>query len=288
VKRVRLRAAGIAVAALAALLLAAGGWAAWVSFRESGRRGVVPLPSIGAELLFMDGSSIVRHGPATIAVVRFSSPVELRPFHFKADGTSVEPQHIEAWAAQLGAPMVFNAGQFDEGLDYLGWLKRDGHWLSQRRKSAWKGLLVSGPLTGSYWARILDLDQVPAEVADDYAHVVQSMMLLDADSRLRVRDTDVSACRTVVAEDKRGRILVVVTEGAVTLGDLARWLSSAPLDVIRAMNLDGGFESQLAIDTPELKLALYGQYGTGAAVFGSGAGQVRYPLPAVVAVRPRR
>jgi len=55
---------------------------------------------------------------------------------------------------------------------------------------------------------------------------------------------------------------------------------------VRAMNLDGGIESQLAIHTPELELAVYGQYGTGTTVFGSGGGQIRYPLPAVVAVRP--
>jgi hypothetical protein len=277
-----LKATGFALILLVVGLLA---WKLWKTPHENARPRSLPLTSIGAELLLLDGASIVRRGPTNIVVVRFLQPMELRPYHFRADnmGTALT---IEAWASRLGAPVVFNAGQFDEGFDYLGWLKRDGRWLSDRRKNIWKGLLVSGPIGDVFWGRIVDLDHADADIADHYQHVVQSMMLVDANSRLRVRDTDLSACRTVIAEDTRGRILIIVTEGATTLGDLARWLIASPLDVMRAMNLDGGIESQLALDTPELKLTLYGQYGTGATAWNPGGGQVRYPLPAVVAVRP--
>ena len=100
-----------------------------------------------------------------------------------------------------------------------------------------------------------------------------------------MRDTDKSACRTVVAEDKRGRLLILITEGAVTLGDFGRWLIEQDLDIVRAMNLDGGIEAQLVVRTRELDLDIYGQYGTGTTVFEGTPGQIRYPLPAVVAVR---
>jgi hypothetical protein len=271
--------------AVVLLLATVSGWEWWRDRRESSRRGVVALPSIGAELLFMDGNGIARRGPGVVVVVRFGGGVEFQPYHYRADGYP-ETMTVESWASKLGAAVVFNAGQFDESLDHLGWLKRDGRWLAPRKKSTYKALLVSGPLGGSYWARVVDLDHTEPDIADQYSHVVQSMMLVDSGRNLRVRDTDLAASRTVVAEDTRGRILLVLTEGAVTLGDLARWLSGSRLDIVRAMNLDGGVESQLAVDTPELKLVLYGQYGTGSA-FKSGGGQVRYPLPAVVAVRPR-
>jgi len=277
--------AKVLLVAVVVLLAGVSGWEWWRDRRESSRRGVVALPSIGAELLFMDGSSIARRGPGVVVVLRFSGGVEFKPYHFRSESYP-EPMPIEAWAQKLEAAVVFNAGQFDESLDHLGWLKREGRWLAPRKKSAYKGLLVSGPLAGAYWARVVDLDRADPDIEEHYANVVQSMMLVDAGRNLRVRDTELAASRTVVAEDARGRILLVLTEGAVTLGDLARWLSSSPLDIVRAMNLDGGVESQLAVDTPELKLVLYGQYGTGSA-FKSGGGQVRYPLPAVVAVRPR-
>ncbi len=230
----------------------------------------------------MDGGEMVRRGPRSIVVLRFMRPVELRPFHFRADEIGAKLP-VEAWAERLAAKVVFNAGQFDENFEHLGWLKRDGKWLSRQQKPAWKGLLVSGPLGESFFGRIVDLERADGEVAEDYRNVVQSMMLLDASQKLRVRDSELSACRTVVAEDKQGRILVVVTEGATTLGDLGRWLARSSLGVVRAMNLDGGIESQLVVDTPELKLVLYGQYGTGTTVFTPGTTQTRYPLPAVIA-----
>ncbi|MBI3180315.1 MAG: hypothetical protein HYZ27_11680, partial [Deltaproteobacteria bacterium] len=36
----------------------------------------------------------------------------------------------------------------------------------------------------------------------------------------------------------------------------------------------------------ELTVAFYGQYGTGTTPFDGSPGTIRYPLPAVVAVRP--
>jgi len=65
------------------------------------------------------------------------------------------------------------------------------------------------------------------------------MMLVDDHGRVRVRDTEKAACRTAIAQDRDGRMLVLVTEGAVTLADLARYLAKSDLHIARAMNLDG-------------------------------------------------
>lgn len=244
---------------------------------------VLALPSLNAEVLSLDATTIARRGSGGVVVVRFFGPVRFVPHHFRDSGLT-EPRTVEGWAAHLGAQLVFNAGQFDEALSHLGWLRTSGRWLSERRKEAWKGVLLSGgPLgPGRSWLADLDAD---APLIEQYPNVVQSMMLLDEQQKLRVRDTDKSACRTVVAQDAQGRLLLFVTRGAVTLGDLARWISTTGLDISRAMNLDGGVESQLAIDTPELRLALYGQYGTGATLLDdSAASAIRFPIPAVIAV----
>jgi hypothetical protein len=245
------------------------------------------LTSIDADVFFLNVPELVRRGPPRLVVVRLNAPMVLVPHHYAADELA-GPVTIEDWARVLQAPIVFNAGQFDSKLHYLGWLKSRGNWLSQVRKSAWMGLLVSepqgaqGPTT-----RVVDLEQAPADVVARYANVMQSMMLVDESAHVRVRHTDLAACRTVVAEDTQGRVLVLATEGAATLYDLANWLPKSGLDIVRAMNLDGGIESQLAINTPELKLTLYGQYGTESTLFEAHAGMVRYPLPAVVAVQPK-
>lgn len=272
-----------------ALLLAvavAGLFGIWAGTRAISTRFLqapITLPSIGAVLLHKDISKIVTRGPGRLWVLRFDKHVEFVPHHFK-NKSFAEPQPIEHWVKHLNAPVVFNAGQFDENLEHLGWLKANDNWLMSRGKDAWLALLVSGPKHGSSWSGIIDLQHTANGMVDAYRHVVQSMMLLDANGKLRTRDTDISACRTVVAQDKQGKMLVLVTEGAVTLGDFARWLKKSSLGIVRAMNLDGGVEAQLAISTPEFSLALYGQYGTGTTVFSGGPGNIRYPLPAVIAV----
>ncbi len=280
-KRGSKRATSLTVAGL--LLALAVGLAWWLKPATSPSWEAISIASLGAEVLFADASAIARRGPGRVLILRFSQPMELVPHHFREERLP-GPLPVESWATHLGAQVVFNAGQFDEALDHLGLLKADGRWLSQRRKPAWKGLLVSGPTDGAVWARIVDLDDADATVVERYRHVVQSMMLVDATSKVRVRDTELTASRSIVAEDKRGRILLLFTEGATTLADLARWLPRTDLGIVRAMNLDGGIESQLAIGTPELRLTLYGQYGTGAA-WSPGAGSMHYPLPAVVAAR---
>ncbi|MBC7793130.1 MAG: phosphodiester glycosidase family protein [Clostridia bacterium] len=269
-------------------VIVAIGIGVWLLLRnplQSSDLNLIEVPSVGAQVFYLDASSIVKRGPGRVLIVRFDGSPDFVPHHFAHDGMP-RPAPIEEWAGRLQAPIVFNAGQFDENLKYLGWLKGDGAWLSTYRKPQWKGLLVSGPLEGGRFSGIIDLEHASADIGDGYRNVVQSMMLIDEGSNVRVRDTEKSACRTVVAQDKTGRLLVLVSEGAMTLGDFARWLNEAHLDVVRAMNMDGGIEAQIAISTPELKLALYGQYGTGTNVF-EGVGPVRFPLPSVIAVQPR-
>jgi len=242
------------------------------------------IESIGAELFYVDISSITHHGPGLLIALRFARPVELIPRHFHSMGMPT-PVPIGEWRARLNTPVVVNAGQFDQDLHHLGWLKADGEWVSQQYRSSWLGLLVSSPMVGAPWSGIIDLDESSPQLAGSYRHVVQSMMLVDDHGRVRVRDTEKAACRTAIAQDRDGRMLVLVTEGAVTLADLARYLAKSDLHIARAMNLDGGVESQLAIKTPELEMTFYGQFGTGTSPLESGGG-VHMNLPAVIEIRP--
>lgn len=244
----------------------------------------IALESVGAEVFRHSLGSLARRGSDRVLVLRFVRPPELVPHHFRATGLA-QPMTIEAWRQRLDAAVVFNAGQFDEMQNHLGWLKADDRWLAERVKSGWLGLLVSGPHAGAPWAGIIDLETSSRDMVDHYRHVVQSMMLVDEHGRVRVRDSDRAACRTVVAQDRTGRLLVLVTEGAVVLGDLARYLADSPLDIVRAMNLDGGLESQLAVHTPELELVHYGQFGTDSTPLEDGPGEIHLPLPAVIALR---
>jgi hypothetical protein len=275
----------VTIGVAAAIAAAAVAWLVLRSPENGVPAAPIRLDSVGAVVFHVDTSAITRRGPPRMIVVRLDGPVELVPHHYRGAAVG-EPRPIGDWADVLEAPILFNAGQFDEKLDHLGWLKADGNWIALHRKKKWMGLLVSGPIDGEPWAGVIDLEHASSDIAERYRHVIQSMMLVDDDGKVRVRDSDRSACRTVVGQDRKGRILIMVTEGAVTLADLARWLPKSGLGVVRAMNLDGGIEAQLAVRTPALQMAIYGQYGTGTTVFDGGPGEIRYPLPTVIEVRP--
>ncbi len=252
-----------------------------------GPESPISLSKMSAEFFSLDSSSITKRGRGRILVLRFDKDVEFVPHHFRDEKLSVG-QSAEDWAQHLSASIVFNAGQFDEDLNHLGWFKKDGRYLSKHAKPKWKALLLSGPNDGAAWGRIVDLEQADKKIIDRYRHGVQSMMLVDDSEKIRVRDSGRAASRTVIAEDVQGRILVMVSEGAITLADFARWLPKQRIGVLRAMNLDGGLESQLFIDSPELQLKHYGQYRADITPFEGGGPKIKYPLPVVVAVRAAR
>lgn len=265
-------------------------WLLWGDGAEDPRKTksqAIHLSRLDADVFFMSIPQLVQRGPPGLVVVRLNSPAIFEPHYYKAEQLPA-PLTVDAWAERLQAPIVFNAGQFDEQRQYLGWLKSRGQWLSKTKKPTWMGLLVSNPSDPKDFgvhSRIVDLEQASDQIAQRYDNVMQSMMLVDDGAHVRVRRSPFAACRTVVAEDTKGRLLILVTEGAVTLSQLADWLPISGLGIVRAMNLDGGIESQLSIQTPELNLTLYGQYGKENKLFEAHPGTVRYPLPTVVSVR---
>ena len=256
--------------------------------RRRPQRQTISLRSLPAEYFERDIADICERGNGILKIFRFTAPVEFVPEVFEQHGFDV-PVSAAAWRERLDVSLVLNAGQFDAQLRHLGWLKRSGRWLSPERKPAWKAVLASGPIDEAYWARIIDLDRVDDPRLERYQHVVQSMMLVDERQQVRVRSSDKAASRTVVAEDTSGRILLLFTEGAVRLAALAERLPTLDLQILRAMNLDGGGESQFSLSDPALVLEHTGNYGVEPSVLReSSGGLLRSTLPVVLAVRPKK
>jgi len=185
------------------------------------------------------------------------------PHHFD-DEELEDPIDAAKWADFLGASVVFNAGQYNEKFQHLGLLKGRGRSLPSLERASWMGVLATGfqDKREGVWGRILDLKHFDKEYMDGYRNIISSMMLMDDRDGVRVRMSSRTACRAVVAEDQRGRLLLLFTEGSTTLWDLGNYLLSSGLNIVRAMNLDGGYEAQLVIRTPEFSLTHFGQYAT--------------------------
>ena len=253
----------------------------------------------GLEFATIRGEPWCRAGSSTIAVLRLDpARVRVRVRHYSGlPGRA--PITSAAWLDHSRALAVLNAGQYYPDFSYMGLLVSDGRPVSTRLHPSFRALLVAEPerdsvagtrpgaarAAGSRRARLVDLEHEPVDPGrPGWRQVAQSFMLFDRNGAPRVRRTDQVANRTVVAEDRAGRLLMVTSEGGYTLRDFAELLRQAPLELTHAMAMDGGHEAQLCVRAGNFRYASFGQWRAGEARPAAWDAQV--PLPAVVTLEP--
>jgi uncharacterized protein YigE (DUF2233 family) len=249
------------------------------------RSGRIHWSSLGHGLEFatLRGDPWCRQGSSAIAALRLDpSRVRLRVLHY-----SRQPDHtplsIVEWQRRTGALAVFNAGQYYPDLSYMGLLVSDGDAVSARLHPSFKAALVASPGDGGRDARVIDLNREPLDPdSPGWREVAQSFMLFDGNGALRIRKTDLVANRTVVGEDRHGRLVIITSEGGYTLWDFAQLLQGGPLALTHAMSMDGGHEAELCVSVGRFHYASFGSWkGRGDTPDAAGASVT---LPAVVAV----
>jgi hypothetical protein len=241
----------------------------------------------GIEFATIRGEPYCRRGSSAVAVLRLDPRrVRIRALHFTRQPER-EPLTIVDWQRRTGAVAVFNAGQYYPDLSYMGLFVSNGDVVSRRLHPGFRAALVASPASSSgAAARVLDLERDPLDPRrPGWRDVAQSFMLFDRDGRERIRRSDHVANRTVVAEDRRGRIVVTTSEGGYTLWDFAKMLRESPLELSHAMSMDGGFEAELCVTARGFHYASFGRWGGPSAETSSPGADV--PLPAVIAVHPR-
>lgn len=228
-----------------------------------------------------------RKGQPDMALVRVNpANVKVQAHYFRVHRAE-EPMTLTQWQRMTGSMVIFNGSQYYPDLRPMGWFIQDGRNLGTSAVKAWKGLLAAHPTQdGLPPATIIDMDEHPYSLQSlPYKVAVQSLMLFDARGMLRTRKSDWIANRTIVAEDRQGRILVLCTEGGYTLWEVAMLLQEGPLEIHRAMVLDGGFETQLAVRSESFSYTLYGQWSIGDSGEWSIPG-IRRSLPTVISIDP--
>jgi len=159
------------------------------------------------------------------------------------------PPDIHEWQARTQHDLIFNAGLFRENFAYLGLLFGNGQSLGGKQHGTWLGLFAAEPtVSGIAPARIVDL---ATESFDEerplYREAAQSLMLFDETGKIRVRRTGKYAHQTILAEQDNGRILLFKTTQAAALHDLGLCLHKTFPRLRRAMAMDGGSSSDLAL-----------------------------------------
>ena len=237
----------------------------------------------GVEFTTLRGEPYCRSGSAAIAALRLDpARVQLRVRHYSQESEG-RPLDVLDWQRRTGALAVFNAGQYYADLSYMGLLASGGRVISRRVHPSFRAALVAAPRGGGLAARVVDLAVTPLDPDSlRWEEVAQSFMLFDRAGNVRVRHSDQVAHRTAVAEDRRGRLVVLTSEGGYTLWDFAQLLKASPLELSHAMAMDGGLEAELVVSTGRFRYASFGEWppdGT-----GRPAPEPPVRLPAVVTV----
>jgi uncharacterized protein YigE (DUF2233 family) len=169
--------------------------------------------------------------------------VRLDPAHvrFRVAYDPDVPVPLSAWAARAPCLLMINGGFFTPENEVIGVLVSGG----QRWGSSLGSYAGMFAVTPADQVSVRSLTTWPFDPAESLAEAVQSFPVLvkpggqmgfpaDADDGMPAR-------RTVVAQDRSGNVVVVVTpRGLLSLHELATFLAASDLTLNVALNLDGG------------------------------------------------
>jgi hypothetical protein len=164
-----------------------------------------------------------------------------------------KPKSLEAWQMQTNALLVVNAGYYgieNESYFPIGLTVVNGK-VSGRSFSGYGGMLA----ITSAGAQLSWLVQKPYNASAPLQAALQSFpILVQPGGQLGFgadRENNVSARRTVLAQDKTGRLLLIVApQGYFTLHQLSAYLTGSDLNLDIAVNLDGGGSTGILLASP--------------------------------------
>lgn len=156
------------------------------------------------------------------------------------------PRRVSEWLVSTQAQLVINGNYFDPQHRALGLIVADG---------ARTGVVYEG--FGGMLAVGENTVKVRWNVSEPYAegerltYALQNFPMLvlpGGEANLRIDDNGRLAPRSVVAQDRSGRMVFVVSPSPMfTLTGLGQWLAASDLDIDAALNLDGGSSSGLLV-----------------------------------------
>ncbi len=170
-------------------------------------------------------------------------PVVIRAFRAPASAFRVAGKHYltaTGWLRQTRARVVVNGGYFDGNGHPMGLRVGKNTDKSKLRRADW----------GVFWVKdgVAHLSHTR-----DFDSSVQPDEAIQCGPRLVVNGTPTDlkpqwARRTGVGIDRRGRVVLAVSDGELSLDEWAKlWASPSGLDCTQALNMDGGPSTQLAV-----------------------------------------
>jgi exopolysaccharide biosynthesis protein len=162
-------------------------------------------------------------------------------FNFRAHYRPQAPLSIREWQEELpDAALIVNANFFDIDNTILGLLISDGIVFGQAYSDRGGTFFVQEGNVG------IRSNLVQPYKGEAFEQAIQAFPILVFDGIQSYTDTRdiIPSRRTVIAQDSEGRIIVLITSTlGISLYDLSAFLANSDMNILNALNLDGGASS---------------------------------------------
>jgi hypothetical protein len=190
------------------------------------------------------------------------------------------------WSDQKGFVAAINAGMFDvDQKSNVGLLVDGAHKNNPRWHKDYKSVLAFGPnKKGIPAAVFVDLDDPAAkETLGDYVSVVQNLRLVKSGGESVWKPNKRRWSEAAIALDTQGRVLFLFLRSPMEMAAFNARLKEVPLDITRAMHVEGGPEASLSIRSGGTKVDLCGSYET--SFVENDQNKEQWAIPNVLGVR---
>jgi len=189
---------------------------------------------------------------------------ELRLFN-ASHPSQGETRTAKEWAQKENLLAVINAAMYQT--DYrtsVSYMKTSEH-TNNSRISKDKTILVFEPLRKNIPpVRIIDTQCDDFEqIKPLYGSAVQSIRMLSCDGKNVWQESEKRWSIVAAATDKTGGVLFIQCTAPYSVHDFVNILRGLPIDIDRAIYMEGGSPSQMCVWTEKDKLEFTGEFSTG-------------------------
>ena len=209
----------------------------------------------GLEIAHFDSRTHAADPKGDLMVLR----VEPRIFSLQLFTTGRETKdsgrNVARWCRDQGLVAAINAGMYQADMrTHVGFCQVDGKVINGFAND-YLSVAAFGPVDQADPPfRIFDLDETPLnEILARYKNVVQNLRLIKRGGENRWQPATDQWREAALAEDRRGRALLIYCRTAWSMHEFNEILLALPLQVVAAQHLEGRSPARIWIDHPAYK-----------------------------------
>lgn len=225
-------------------------------------------------------------GDSSVKVLR----IDLKYFEFRLLNASSqirnERKSVKDWVTHHGLVAGINASMYQKNnLTSVSYMKTGDHinstWVSKDRS-----FLAFDPKDKTLPpAKIFDRDCDDfKKVREQYRSLIQSIRMVSCKGKNVWVPQEKKWSTAAIGMDSKGRILFIHARSPYSTHDFINLLLALPIDLTRAMYVEGGKDAQLYINTGKDEFEFLGNYTT--AVDSATGNSIAWPVPNVVGIVP--